>query len=99
MSENHGLTLTDSKLADICDAVDATRHPIVSSDVIARMKSDIAWMQHLLATIRDKADIRYGNNRGLLAFSDLKALAASSLPNAIGEARADDAASNPPKTL
>ena len=37
-----------------------------------RLADEHAWMAHLLVTIRDKADLRYNGNRGLLAFSDLK---------------------------
>jgi hypothetical protein len=63
-------------------------------DVIAKLTAERDWMAHLLATIRDKGDIRFGAHRGLLAFSDLKDEAARSMTNA-GHLAAADGGPNP----
>jgi S-adenosylmethionine:diacylglycerol 3-amino-3-carboxypropyl transferase len=71
-------------LADIRAAVGDPTGKLMQDELIAHcrtLREERDWMAHLLATIRDKADIRYGKNRGLLAFSDLKDEAARSRPN------------------
>ena len=36
------------------------------------MRAERDWLLHLVATIRDKGNLRYNGNAHLLAFSDLK---------------------------
>jgi len=71
-------------LADIRAAVGDPKGKLMQDGLVERcrkLREERNWMAHLLATIRDKADIRYGKNRGGLAFSDLKDEAQRSMPN------------------
>lgn len=71
-------------LADIRAAVGDPTGKLMQDELVEhcrKLREERDWMAHLLTTIRDKADIRYGKNRGLLAFSDLKDAAARSRPN------------------
>jgi hypothetical protein len=52
-----------------------------------KLKEERDWLAHLVETIRDKGNLRFGKHRGLLAFSDLKDEAQRSRPNAQGETR------------
>ena len=72
-------------LAEIRAAVGDPTGKLMQSELVEhcqKLREERDWMAHLLTTIRDKADLRYGKNRGLLAFSDLKDEAARSRPNA-----------------
>ena len=42
------------------------------------LERENAWLTHLVETIRDKADLRYGNEKGLMAFAKLRDIAAGS---------------------
>lgn len=39
---------------------------------VERLQKENKWMKKLLEIIRDKAELKYNGNTGLLAFSDLK---------------------------
>jgi hypothetical protein len=78
-------------LADIRAAVGDPTGKLMQDELVAHcrtLREERDWMAHLLETIRDKADIRYGKHRGLLAFSDLKDEAARSRPNSVISASA-----------
>ena len=44
-------------------------------------RAELMWLRKLVETIRDRADIRFNGNNGLLAFSDLKDEARRIVPN------------------
>ena len=46
---------------------------------LAEAREQLNWLNHLIETIRDKADLRFAGNSGLLAFSDIKSAARRSL--------------------
>lgn len=43
-----------------------------TQDQLQDMRAERDWLLHLVATIRDKGNLRYNGNSHLLAFSDLK---------------------------
>jgi hypothetical protein len=43
-----------------------------------KLEQENAWLTRLVETIRDKAELRYGGEKNLLAFAKLKDLAAAS---------------------
>lgn len=59
-------------LTSVASRPSTAEQPTDESTGDGRLKAERDWMAHLLVTIRDKADLRYNGNRGLLAFSDLK---------------------------
>lgn len=59
---------------------------VVRSDVSRQLERErdkareqLNWLNHLIETIRDKADLRFAGNSGFLAFSDIKSAARRSL--------------------
>jgi hypothetical protein len=41
-------------------------------DEVKKLKRENRWLTVLIGIIRDKAELKYNGNKGMLAFSDLK---------------------------
>ena len=86
-------------LADIRAAVGDPTGKLMQDELVEhcqKLREERDWMAHLIATIRDKADIRYRKNRGLPAFSDLKDEAMRTRQNALAVAPPESATPQKP---
>ena len=61
-----------SNIINQLDAADCCINLTEARGVIRRLERQLIWYERLIETIRDKADLRYCGERGLLAFQKLK---------------------------
>jgi hypothetical protein len=70
--------------ADVYDLLKIAAEELIAQNTelkseLAEAREQLNWLNHLIETIRDKADLRFAGNSGFLAFSDIKSAARRSL--------------------